>query len=386
MNPGIPLALLQLRREKKRVAAAVTGIFFAVLLMLVQLGFQDALLASAGLHINAFNCDVILASPHYQYLIQPDSIPERRIYQAAADPRVARITPLYIGSAPWKNPLTRQERVIVMLGVPPINGIFARPDIEARIDALKDSDAALFDAKGRTEFGPVPEMFRKGQLVAAEILHRRVAIAGLFEIGTTFGIDGTVIMSDLAFRRILTGGASATPSLGLIRLVPGANADQVRAALAATLPDDVRVYTRAEFVRHEQHYWSTNTPIGFLFKLGVGMGLIVGLIVVYQILYTDVMEHLGEYATLKAIGYTNGYLFGIVLQQGLLLSIAGFLPGVLASIVVYRVTAEATFLPLAMTWERAAIVYGLTWGMCMIAAALAMRPVRTIDPAEICTR
>jgi putative ABC transport system permease protein len=201
----------------------------------------------------------------------------------------------------------------------------------------------------------------------------------LFNIGTTFGVDGTVIVSDAAFRRMIPSGGI---NMGLIRLKNPANSEQVRRELSERLPKDVIVYTRQGFIRREQEYWSTNTPVGFLFKLGVGMGLFVGLIIVYQILYTDVMEHLTEYATLKAIGYTDGYLAFVVLGQGLLLSALGFVPGAVVAMLVYRVTAAATFLPLGMTGVRIVGVYLLTAAFCLAAAALAIRPLRSADPAD----
>jgi putative ABC transport system permease protein len=196
-------------------------------------------------------------------------------------------------------------------------------------------------------------------------------------------VDGTVIVSDSAFFRMAPYRERGAITLGLIRLKPGADARQARDRLQHRLPPDVRVYTRSGFVAREQQYWSTNTPVGFLFKLGVAMGIFVGLIIVYQILYTDVMEHLQEYATLKAIGFTDWYLAGVVLQQGLILSLLGFVPGAVLSAIVYEVTARATFLPLGMTAQRMGVVYALTAAMCVTAAALAIGPVRTVDPADI---
>ena len=383
MNPGVPLAWLQLMKEKKRVAAALAGIMFAVVLMLIQLGFQDALMFSAGLHMKAMNCDLILAASHYQYLLQSGMFPERRLYQAAGDQRVEAVAQIYLAGAPFKNPLTREQRMILVMGAPPQPGIFAVPAIDRQISQLRDPEQFLFDAKGRTEYGPIAEMFGRGEPVVTELASRRALLAGLFEIGTTFGVDGTVVVSDDAFLRLYPGRGRGEITLGLVRLKAGADPAQVRDALIQQLPNDVRVYTRDGFIEHEQHYWSTNTPVGFLFKLGVAMGLVVGLIVVYQILYNDVMENLQEYATLKAIGFTNRYLSGVVLQQGVILSILGFLPGAALTIAIYDVTAKATFLPLEMTWERLGIVYSLTAGMCVTAAALAMRPVRNVDPPDI---
>ena len=380
MSNGVSLAWSQLRREKKRMAAAIAGITFAVVLMLVQLGFEEALMTSAGVHVNALRCDLILATPNYQYLLQPGSFPERRLYQAAGDPRVESIAPLYLTGLPFSHPVTKKHRMILVVGTPPRRGIFAVPEIDTQIERLRDPEAALYDASGRTEYGPVAEALRGGRPVDTELANRHVVIVGLFHIGTTFGVDGTIIVSDLAFRRMVP---AAGVNLGIIRLKDSREADEVRKELAARLPADVVVYTRQGFISREQEYWSTNTPVGFLFKLGVGMGLFVGLIIVYQILYTDVMEHLTEYATLKAIGYTNGYLVSVVLRQGLILSGLGFVPGAVLAEVVYRVTAAATFLPIGMTGLRLAGVYLLTALFCVLAASLSIRSLLTADPAEI---
>ena len=176
------------------------------------------------------------------------------------------------------------------------------------------------------------------------------------------------------------------PSLidvGVIKLKEGANPLAVRARLQAILPKDVLVLTRDELLNREQKYWAENTPIGFVFRVGLIMGLIVGSVVVYQILYSDVSDHLAEYATLKAMGYSDRFLFGIVIQESLILSILGFLPGLALSQVVYVIAYRATLLPLHMDLTRVGIVYLLTAGMCAFSGALAMRRLRMADPAEI---
>jgi putative ABC transport system permease protein len=380
---GLPLAWAQLRTQKKRVAAAISGIVFAVVLMLVQLGFQDALMTSAGLHIQALDCDLILASPHYQYLLQAGGFAERRLYQAAGDPRVVSVAPIYLTGLPWTNPETRQQRMILVIGTLPRRGVFAHSDIDGSISKLKDPEAVLYDSLGRDDYGPVAEMFDRGIPVKAEVAHRRAVLAGLFGIGTTFGVDGTIIVSDDAFFRMMPYRNRGSVSLGLIKLKNAADAQTVRDEMERWLPQDVRLYTRAGFIQHEQQYWSKNTPVGFIFKLGVAMGLFVGVIIVYQILYTDVIDHLAEYATLKAIGYTDRYLASVVMMQGLILSALGFVPGALLSAAIYRIASAAAYIALGMTFGRIVLVYALTAGICLGAAALAIRPVRTVDPAEI---
>ena len=259
MRFGARLAFLQLLKEKKRLAAAATGILFAVALMLIQLGFQDALMASAGLHAQALDCDLMLATPLYQYLLQPGSFPKRRLYQAAADPRVDSVAPLYLSGLPWKNPITRELRLLLVIGAPPMHGVFSLPAIDSNIDKLRDPEQALFDEKARTEFGPVAETVRAGRPVATEIANRRVVVTGLFAIGTTFGVDATAVVSDDAFQRMQPNRDPGTIMLGLIRLKPGFASDAVAADLERELPNDV--YYGVQTLRALENFPISGIPL-----------------------------------------------------------------------------------------------------------------------------
>ena len=170
--------------------------------------------------------------------------------------------------------------------------------------------------------------------------------------------------------------------IGLISLKPGADVEQVREQLAAGLPNDVKVLTLEGFAEIEKNYWAS-TGIGFIFGLGVVVGFIVGIVIVYQILYSDVSDHLPEYATLKAIGYSDRYLLGVLTQEALLLAILGYIPGFILSFGLYQVAYAATLLPIAMTLERAGSVLVLTIIMCSVSGAIAMRKLRSADPADV---
>jgi putative ABC transport system permease protein len=226
MNPA-HLAWRQLMKEKSRVAAAVSGILVAVVLMLIQLGFQQALLASAGVHNEAFHADLFLITPQYQYLLQSGDFPEVRLYQAAAHDRVASVNPVYLAGLPWANPVTHINRMILIMGVPAHRGIFAQPELDAQTKVLRNPDYVLFDIKGRTEYGPVRELFNRGETIVTELANRRVTVAGLFGIGTTFGVDGTVITSDTTVASVLPSGRSKV-MLGLLALKPGSDVEAVR--------------------------------------------------------------------------------------------------------------------------------------------------------------
>jgi putative ABC transport system permease protein len=205
----------------------------------------------------------------------------------------------------------------------------------------------------------------------------------MFSIGTSFGSDGTVVMSDQNYFRILPYLNPESVNIGLIKLKPGFDREAVRAKLAQLLPNDVVVLTHSGLVERERKHWESSTPIGYIFNMGVMIGLLVGCIIVYQILYTDVTDHLGEYATLKAMGYHDRALYSIVIQESIILSLFGFLPGVGISMLAYHVAGDATSLPIKMTFLRIVMVYILTALMCIISGALAMRKLRSADPAEI---
>jgi putative ABC transport system permease protein len=383
MSAPVPVAWLQLTKEPLRLGAAVAGIAFAVILMLVQLGFEEALLTSSGIHLSSLHADLVLVSPEYQYVVGTSHFSERQLFRAFALSEVASVDRIYVAPVPLKNPAHRSDRAILTLGVAPVPGILNLPAVDQSVALLRDPDTALFDERCRPEFATLPADFRQGLPAEAEIAGRKIRIVGLFSLGTSFGVDGNIIVSDQEFLRIFPYRSSSEVDLGLVRLKPGSDPEAARVRLEHLIGPDVKVFTHSGIVARERSYWATNTPVGVVFKVGLIMGLFVGLIIVYQILYADVTDHLREYATLKAIGYRDHALAWIVVQQAVILSVFGFIPGVAISQAVYRAAASATLLPLEMTPAHIAAVYGLTLGMCALSGLLAARRLRSADPAEI---
>jgi len=379
----IPLGWLQLKKEKLRFAVALLGVAFAVVLILMQLGFREAMFGSAVRYHQLLDYDVVLVSPETAFLVQPRSFSQRRLYQALGVPGVATVSPVYLGLGVWKNPESHEARTIFVLGFDPRGAPLHVPDVERQRELWKQQDVVLFDEASRPEYGPIAARVRAGERVEVELNHRRIRVGGLFPFGTSFGIDGSVITSDTNFLRLFPNRERGLIELGLVRLAPGADAGQVRDALRALLDRDVLVLTKAEYVAKEVRYWDENTPIGYVFSLGVAVGLVVGGIIVYQILFADVNDHLAEYATLKAMGYSNAFLSGVVIQQAVILAVLGFLPGLALALALYRFSAAQTRLPLEMTPERALFTLGLTVAMCSISALVALRKVRSADPAEV---
>jgi putative ABC transport system permease protein len=374
---------LQLRHKPLRLMVALAGIAFAVLLIMMQLGFRSALFESAVRFHERLDYDIALFSPDSVFIVRPQPFSIRRLYQALGFEGVADVTPVYIFPSVWKNPWSNERRSINTIGFPPSHPLLDLDGFAAARDRLRRQDVVLFDRGSRPEFGPVAERVAAGETVVTEINDREIEVVGLFEMGTSFGIDGTVITSEDNWLRLFPERPRNEIQLGLIRLREGSDADRVRDALATYLPDDVLVLTRRQFVERETDYWNAATPIGYIFAFGAIMGFVVGAIIVYQILFADVSEHLNEYATLRAIGFRNRFVSGIVLQQAVILAVLGYLPGVAIVWWLYGRAAAATNLPLYVTQDRAVTVFLLTLAMCAISALLAVRKVRRLDPAEV---
>jgi len=379
----IPLAWLLLTRQPMRLLVALAGISFAGILMFMQLGFRDGLFdASITVH-ERFAADLVLLSPRSMSSISMAGFPERRLVQAMAAPEVVGITPVHWNFLLWRNPENRRTRSILALGFEPGDPLFIEPSLEGQEDTLVNRGRVLFDERSREEFGPVAEWFREGRTVETEVAGKRVWVSGLVTLGPSFGADGNLVTSRETFLRLMPDTPPGSIELGLVRLRSDADPSQVAKRLQAFLPDDVAVKTKDEFIAFEKNYWRSSTAIGFIFSLGAAMGFVVGCVIVYQILHSDVSDHLPEYATLMAMGYRLRTLLGVVAREGLLLAVMGYLPAFAAGQGLYALVRTSTRLPVGMTEGRAMLVFVMILTMCMGSAAMAMRRLADADPAEI---
>jgi putative ABC transport system permease protein len=379
----IPLAWLLLTRQPGRLLVALAGISFAGILMFLQLGFRDGLFdASVTLH-KRFATDLVLVSPRTMSSIAMASFPRRRLVQVMADPAVEGTTPVHWNFLLWRNPQTRTTRSILAVGFEPGDPLFTDPGLAERTRVLSQRGRVLFDALSRPEFGPIAAWYKQGRVIDTEVAGKRVRVAGLVELGPSFGADGNLLTSSETFLELLPDLPAGSIELGLIRLRPGADPAAVAERLRAQLPDDVAIYTKDGFVDFEKNYWRSSTAIGFIFTLGAAMGFVVGSVIVYQILHSDVSDHLPEYATLMAMGYPLPQLLGVVAREGLLLALLGYLPAWLAGQGFYVLIRNGTKLPVAMDGQRALLVFAMILSMCLGSALMAMRKLGDADPAEI---
>ncbi|MBH8563880.1 FtsX-like permease family protein [Nostoc sp. CENA67] len=383
MSQKIPLSWLQLTREKTRLAVALAGIAFADILMFMQLGFRDALYYSNVRLHSSLQGDIVLINTQSNAVLAMKSFSQRRLYKALDLQSVQSVHPIYLDYTSWKNPITGRTRNLLVFGINPENNIFNLPGVQENLNKLKLPDVVLYDRSSRQEYGPIAAEFEQGKTVTAEVRRRKMKVVGLFTLGASFGADGNLITSDVNFLRLFNNRQPGLIDIGLIRIKPGADATAVAQDLRNYLPKDINVLTKQEFIDFERNYWASSTAIGFIFTLGTIMGFIVGTVIVYQILYTEVSDHLSEYATLKAIGYTQRYLLIVILQEALLLACLGYIPGWMFTMLMYQKAREATLLPVFMSLDRAILVLILTIVMCFFSGTIAVRKLRSADPADI---
>lgn len=379
----IPLAWLQVTREKNRLMVALAGIAFADILMFVQLGFMESLYEAAVKPHQALQGDLFMINPQFETLFSVKSFARERLVQTAGFDQVASVRSLYIATGQWRNPETHIDRPILVFGADPGQSVFDLPDVNHHLNDLKQLHRVIFDQAGRPEYGAIAPLLQQTTPLPVQVNHLDIQVSGIFTLGASFAADGNVITSDSTFLRLFPDRRPDRIDVGLIHLKPGVDLQQVQATLTAHLPDDVLVLTLEEFASREKAYWASSTPIGFVFGFGTVIGFIVGIVIVYQILYTDVSDHLPEYATLKAMGYSDLYLVGVLAQEALILAILGFIPGSLLSIGLYHLAQTATMLPIGITFNRAVIVLTLTIVMCVGSGAIAMRKLQSADPADI---
>ena len=380
---GVPLAWLLLSRQPVRLLIALAGISFAGILMFMQLGFRDGLFdASVTIH-RLFDADLVLMSPRSMSSISMAGFPERRLIQTMAEPEVESVSPVHWNFVLWRNPETRSTRSLLALGFEPDDALFVDSMLADQSASLRQKGRVLFDSRSRPEFGPVAERFNAGQVVESEVAGQRVRVSGLVELGPSFGADGNLITSRETFRSLLPSTARGSIELGLIRLRDGADPDAVAERLRAWLPNDVSVFSKKAFIEFEKNYWRSSTAIGFIFSLGAAMGFVVGCVIVYQILYGDVSDHLPEYATLMAMGYPLRDLLAVVVREGLMLALVGYVPAYAAGEGLYALIRGSTQLPVGMSLQRAVLVFSMILVMCLGSALVAMRKLADADPAEI---
>jgi len=375
---SVPLAWRNLVANKQRLLRSAAGIGFAVLLMLMQLGFEQAFFDSTLEVIRALDGDILIQSVHKYQFATRDPLPIADLETARKVAGVASARPLYADWFDffWKNPTDGKVFLVRAFGFNPDEPVFLFSDVNANRDKLKEANTVLVDRRARRFLG------MDTGASETEINGVKVKIAGSFALGPDFVSDGTVMMNDRTFAGLLHGAAPGV-DVGVIKVQPGEDATVVQRALRQALPATIAVFTKPELIESERKFQAAVSSAGPIFAMGTIVGFVVGMLISYQVTYTDLADQLPQYATLKAIGYRTGYLLRVVLEQAAFNALAGWIPAFLVSILLYRIIGQVALLPMHMTATIMLVSLGLTLGMCLISAAIAVGRVIRADPAEV---
>ena len=380
---GVPFAWRQLCFDRNRLLAATCGIILAVTSILFQTGAYNALFAGVATQYLALNADLVMHSADYKYVVVHAPFPRDRIAAVQADPDVESAEGVRAAVGLWRVPGTGAIDQILIFGLEPSGTAFNLPGLKLNRPWLALPTTVLYDRFSLPQFGDIEGRLSRHQTCPVEINGRQCEVRGLFQLGISFTANGQAFMSTTGFDRVFAGLPPSAESLGLIRLRPGAEPDKVRDRLQIRLGPEMLVLTKKQLVEAEQRYWNGRTPVGFIIPVTLLVVVLVGAVIFYQILYTDVQHHLPEYATLKAIGFHDWNLQSLIVQQSMWLSLLGFPPGLLIAFILFRVARTATHLPFALSVGQAILAFLLTFGMCLAAGFLAMLKLRQAQPADV---
>jgi putative ABC transport system permease protein len=392
------MAFYNILQFPMRTAVSAAGIAFALLLVFMQLGFLGAVSNTATVLLNQLEFDLVVRSPDYLHLYEPRHFDQSWLAWCRGQADVTDVKPLWLDLVRWQNPQDKRVRAIALIGLRVDQSPFRPKSTEVenerrqlQFGELLNSRQVLIDTASRGDYGPRNGRRFTDADIGQEVMmgNERVRIAGLIDIGTGLAANGQAVVSQSAFAKLVPWNASRRTNLGLIRLRPGANPETVARQLNSLLRTNgrdaamIEVLTRKEAISRETQRWIAQTPIGIIFQMGVVLALMVGATVVYQVLSTDIANRMPEYATLKAMGFSNSYLSNVVLFQAWYLALLSFIPAWVLAELLYRFTSWFAGIPISMTLPRIVMVAVAGFIICTCSGAIALSKLRRAEPASL---
>jgi putative ABC transport system permease protein len=372
-----------LSHQKVKLAAAASGVVVAVMLMLVQLGIRQGAMDSSVAFSRRIASDLVVVSPRTKSIFRSAQFPRRLLYRLPSDPEVLQVAEVYMSLGQWKNEWENIEHPISVYGVEPSTLMLDLPGFGEQAQSLELADQVIFDSLSRNNYGPVNDVLQRDGFMTTELNGRRIRVFSSIAVGISINTDGNVYCSKANFLRLFPGREPGSIDLGLVRLEKGVDAKKAAQRLQNLLGAEARILPREELVDDEIAYVRSTAPIDFIFGMGAAVGFFIGFVVVYQILYTEVANHLPQLATMKAMGFTDRYLLRLVLWQAVILALLGYVPGYFLAVALYEVAEREIQMQFGMTWERAIGVLCATLLMCAVSAVIAVRKAWAADPAEV---
>lgn len=372
----IPLAFHMLLHQKGRLTLSLAGIAFAVVIMFMEIGFFNGINDSQANLPPLMNADLLVMHARRYSMVETSTLPRHRLSAIAALDEVREAIPFYEGVGTLRINGGKRLRTISILAFPQDTSSPLNLDgLAGYQEALKIERNVLYDRRSRDIYGDIKsgsKIFLGG---------RPYNVVGTVEIGPNIIQDGFVIMGESTW--VMHTGKADQMNLGLIRLKPGADIEAVKRKMSGILPADTIFMTPEEARHREVLFTIESKPTGAVFGIGVLIGFLIGVIICYQILFNEIIDHWPQYATLKAVGFTKKFLISLVVKQSLWLSVMGFIPGLAGGAMLYFAIQSYTKILMLVTLTRVLFVFTLTVLMCLAASYFAVKKVLTADPADL---
>lgn len=372
-----PLAWRNVTHRKVTTLVSVSGVGFAIMLLFLQLGFYDVCFRASTMPYDLFGFDIAITSPRYAHMRAGMSIERRELARVKACPGVSEVTSLYAKTCVWRTPQTWIQKEMFVLGVEPSAPGFRIPGLNEMAAQLSRLGTGLGDVRCQRSYGEI----RAG--MTTEVSGKMIELVDTYDYGSGFVCDGSMVVGEATMGQLSPEHSRDAVTVGLVELAEGADEAATIAWLRNALGPVARVWSRRELEENEQRFYVEYRPIGMMFFSGVLLALAVGAMILYQILSTEVMKCIRQFATLRAMGYPPAFLVRTVVQQAAIMAILGYIPAVFASEVLYEVTRWVSYLPMTMTWARRGQVLLLSILFCVISGLLVSRKAIKTDPAEL---
>lgn len=374
----LTLAFRNLFHDRVRLTVTLVGILFSIVLVAVQLGLYYGASKMITNNIDHSNADLwitIYGAKSFEdggMLLTP-----RERHQALATPGVKAVIPLIVQFAEWRKPAGGSTRVVVVGTDAEDGGLQPWDLVDGNWQDIKAPEAVAVDKTYLSELGI------DGIGDTAQIANGRVRVRALTE-GIRSFTRSPYAYTTLNRARSLFGAPSDAATFYLVQLEPGANIEQVRDDIRSRV-DGAEVLTTKEFRDRSLRQWLFRTGAGVALIGGALLGSLVGTVIVAQTLYSSTKDHLGEFATLRALGSSSGYIHQVILAQAGISAVIGYALGISIALAILLFSRN-TALPIVMTPGLALLLFTLTVAMCAISALSAIMKVTKIDPATVFSR
>jgi len=370
------LAVRNLLSHKSRAVVAGAGICFAIFLMFLQWGLLIAAKKESTLLYDYFDFDLAVVSQKYQLLYSPGNFDRVRMTQALALDLIEDSFSLNLDSGRWIDTQSLMMSSALIIGIDDKPNFITDVGIRKTMKKLIGSRSILVDQYSHADFG----LISVGE--KAKLNNREVDIRGQFKLGLFFYAEGSVLVRNDVFYN-LTNNHSRETNIGLIKLKVEADLTNAKAQLKDTLPDDVIILTKRELIDQEQSYFVKVKPLGLMFETGMFIAFFTGVVVLFQVMSTEIGSRIKEYATIKAMGYGAVFIYGVAIVQVLILSISAFIPAVVLSHALFLLIDSLTHLPIEITQNLFTMILSLTLIMAVLAGVISLQKLSKVDPAEL---